>query len=133
MQRIENFRTLFPHIRQYFGSSSGFQCSLEEIKKCRNAYLSSISAEYPERELNPHARNEHRILSPNNFPEIPVESAISFLHFHAKRNISAPHFRTPLTKNIFKNHPLKGCQYSIAPEFINVFNLKSKSYGNKNR
>ena len=40
-------------------------------KKCRNAYVSSISALYPGRDLNPHARDEHRILSPACLPIPP--------------------------------------------------------------
>jgi hypothetical protein len=52
--------------------------------------------------LNPHARDEHRILSPDNFPENPIESELSMLHFDAKRNISALFFRTPSALRFLK-------------------------------
>ncbi len=71
MQRIENFRTLFPHLDQNFNSSCGFQYFLVEGKKCRNTHLSIVLAQYPERELNPHTRNEYRILSPACLPVPP--------------------------------------------------------------
>ena len=71
MNRIEKFRHLFPPLRQIFPSSCGHQSFDQEIKKCRKAYLSSISALYPGRDLNPHARDEHRILSPACLPIPP--------------------------------------------------------------
>ena len=71
MRRIEIFRTLFPHSNQNPTVSCYFLFFQPEIKKCRNAYLSSISALYPGRDLNPHARDEHRILSPACLPIPP--------------------------------------------------------------
>jgi hypothetical protein len=57
---------------------------------------------YPGRDLNPHARDEHRILSPAYFPEIPVKPEHSLLHFDAKCDISAPYFRTPSALRFLK-------------------------------
>jgi hypothetical protein len=71
MKKIEIFRTLFPHLDEIFSESCGFKQFQMEIKKCRNALLSSISAKYPGRDLNPHARDEHRILSPACLPIPP--------------------------------------------------------------
>ena len=68
MRRIEIFRTLFPHSNQNFTVSCYFLFLRSEIKKCRNAFVSSISAKYPGRDLNPHDRNGQRILSPSCLP-----------------------------------------------------------------
>ena len=71
MKRIEIFRTLFPHLAQKFRKSRWLLNHLKKTEKCQNAYLSSVSEEYPERELNPHTRNEYRILSPACLPIPP--------------------------------------------------------------
>jgi len=47
----------------------------------------------PRAGLEPARLCSHRILSPDNFPENTVESAVSYLHFDAKYDISAPNFR----------------------------------------
>ena len=127
MKRIEIFRTLFPHLDEIFSSSCVLQSFLGKKRKCRNAYLSSISAQYPGRDLNPHARDEHRILSPDIFPEISVKSALSLLHFKAKRDISAPYFRTSPTFHYLKNRPSDG-----TPIFHFLQTLKPKRHGNDN-
>jgi len=71
MKEIKIFRTLIPHLVEIFPASCGLKRFIQEIKKCRNALLSSISALYPGRDLNPHNRNGHRILSPACLPVPP--------------------------------------------------------------
>ena len=125
MNRIEKFRHLFPPLRQIFPSSCGHQSFDQEIKKCRKAYVSSISALYPGRDLNPHARDEHRILSPNHFPEIPVKSELSALHFKAKCDISALKFRPSPTFYFLRIHPTVG-----VPIFLFLQTIKNNRHGN---
>ena len=118
MKKIEIFRTLFPHLVKIFPASCGLKRFIHEIKKCRNAYLSSISAKYPERDLNPHSRNGHRILSPDNFPETIVKSELSMLHFDAKCNISALFFRTSSVLHFLKIVLEKGLNISFLVKCI---------------
>ena len=89
MEEIKIFRTLFPHLDQNFSAPCFFLSPRAEIKKCRNAYLSSIPASYPGRELNPHGRYGHRILSPAITSCISTESRFWQLHFDAKSCLSA--------------------------------------------
>ena len=71
LPEISIFRTCFPHLDKFLTSSCGLIRFMEQAKKCRNAYLPSISALYPEGELNPHVLNGHRILSPACLPVPP--------------------------------------------------------------
>jgi len=86
---------------------------------------------YPGRDLNPHNRNGHRILSPDNFPENSVESDLSLLHFDAKRDISAPYFRTSPTLPFFNKIVLQAeWLYFIFPIDHQSVTLKTNQYGN---
>jgi hypothetical protein len=71
MKRNLNFRNSFPHLDQKFLSYGWFKSCREEEGKRREADLASVSEEYPGRDLNPHVRDEHRILSPACLPIPP--------------------------------------------------------------
>jgi len=58
---------------------------------------------------------------PDIFPENPVESELSLLHFDAKHDISAPYFRTSPTFHYLKNRPSDGTPIFHFPQ-----NLKNK-------
>jgi len=92
MKKIENFRTPFPHSGGISSVILYFQQLVQEIKKRQNAWYSNVLALYPGRDLNPHDRNGHRILSPDHLSEIPVKSQLHPLLFDAKNDISAPYF-----------------------------------------
>ena len=77
--RPENskFRTQIPHLSQFYLTSCVFDMVKKVIKKgCK--YL--IYSQYPGRDLNPHNRNGHRILSPACLP-VPPPGQYSEEHF----------------------------------------------------
>ena len=89
-----SLRTSFPHLAILLTRSCG-QKSVKKIKeKCRNTCILSSFGIVPRAGLEPARLCSHRILSPDNFPELPVESRFLHLHFGAKCDISAPYFRT---------------------------------------
>ena len=71
MKKTQNFPTLIPHLSQNFLVVAYFLCLLQGIKKRRNRCYYLVSALYPGRDLNPHDRNGHRILSPACLPVPP--------------------------------------------------------------
>ena len=94
MKKDKNFPTLLCTLPEFSFVIGVIFNSFIGNKKCRNAYLSSIPAQYPERDLNPH---KHYCLL--DFKSIPIsfqtcKSSFSNLHFEANHDISAPHFRT---------------------------------------
>ena len=70
MKRTKNFRTSFPHFGENFLTLRYYFRSFGEIKKSK-LFDNQIVWMYPERDLNPHDRNDHRILSPACLPVPP--------------------------------------------------------------
>ena len=70
MKSTENFRTSFPHLGE---NVRALRCFFSRIVENKNAQLieNKLVAQYPGRDLNPHSRNGHRILSPACLPVPP--------------------------------------------------------------
>ena len=71
MKTTENFRTSFPHLGENILALRYYFRSFRKIKKLVTICKSNRYEQYPERDLNPHNRNGHRILSPACLPVPP--------------------------------------------------------------
>ena len=117
MKENQKFRTIFPHLVEIFSAPSSKKGIKGKTKKVVNNCLSIIYNLVPRAGLEPARPYSHRILSPDNFPENSVKTALSYLHFDAIRDISAPFFRTFF---FFKNfrvafHPRDATAVYIPP------------------
>jgi hypothetical protein len=129
MKEIRKFPTPFPHSTTFLRILFSEICSLVGIKKAETPFVSRVSAVYPGSDLNRYERNVHRILSPYNYPLIPIESILSNLHNTAECNISPLHFPTPLSSKI----SLTGGLYNYFYKHNNFLNLKNKKQNGNNK
>gem|GEM_PF-1956669 len=78
MKPAGNFRTSFPHLDENLLALRYFFTLIVENKKAQLIDIQSV-AQYPGRDLNPHSRNGHRILSPACLPVPPPGQKIRAL------------------------------------------------------